>query len=92
MEIERRKRNLVFTDETFTLFVVASVAATSRFGRLEGRRSVVVGGRPTRIEEFAERIPASVVQVLRSFGPDLSLNAERSYQHFGISSSSFRHE
>jgi hypothetical protein len=67
MEIERRKRNLVFTDETFTLFVAASVAATSRFGRLEGRRSVVGGGRPTRIEDFAEKFPSSI-------GPSLSLS------------------
>ncbi len=126
--------NLVFTDETFHLFVVASVAATSRFGRLKCRRIVVGGGRPTRIEDFAESILSSVglslslfcpsffrsstiryaatpaiwlrtfvvfgfwvpgataVQVLRSFCPDLSLNAERRYQRFGISSSSFRRE
>ncbi len=133
MEIERRKRNLVFTDETFTcrcsvgcshVAFRASQMPTQRrrrrpadaYWRLCGENYLLLSVslslfcpsffRSSTIRSaatpaiwlrtfvvFGSWVPdATAVQVLRSFGPDLSLNAERSYQHFGISSSSFRRE
>jgi hypothetical protein len=136
MEIERRKRNLVFTDETFTLerrlqtrrvsgVSKADAASSSEAGRRVLKtlwrgfpssvglslslslslfcpsffRSSTIRSAATpaiwlrTFVVFGFWVPdATAVQVFRSFGPDLSLNAERRYQRFGISSSSFRRE
>ncbi len=122
MEIERRKRNLVFTDETFTcrcsvgcshVAFRASQMPTQRrrrrpadaYWRLCGENYLLLSVslslfcpsffRSSTIRSaatpaiwlrtfvvFGSWVPdATAVQVLRSFGPDLSLNAERSYQH-----------